>query len=169
MARKKPELPLDNNTQKETKEKLKKPGKEKKEKTDKKDTKKLTIKEKAFCREYAKSGNGLQSIKKAGYKYKTDSSATSAASILLRKPLISAEINRLMIKKEEHSIMSGKEVMEMFTKIANGKIKDQFGLDASLNDRLKALQEIAKRTVDIENRLKGVPDANVTIKLDWTE
>lgn len=111
----------------------------------------------------------MQSIKKAGYKYKTDSSATSAASILLRKPLISAEINRLMIKKEEHSIMSGKEVMEMFTKIANGEIKDQFGLDASLNDRLKALQEIAKRTVDIENRLKGVPDANVTIKLDWTE
>jgi len=131
--------------------------------------KKLTIKEKAFCREYAKTGNGLQSIKKAGYRYKTDNSATNAASMLLRKPLISAEITRLMEKKEEHAIMSATEVMEMFTKIANGEIKDQFGLDASLNDRLKALQELAKRTVDIENRIKGVPDGNINIKLDWTE
>jgi len=134
-----------------------------------KNLKKLTIKEKAFCREYAKTGNGLQSIKKAGYRYKTDNSATNAASMLLRKPLISAEITRLMEKKEEHAIMSATEVMEMFTKIANGEIKDQFGLDASLNDRLKALQELAKRTVDIENRIKGVPDGNINIKLDWSE
>lgn len=128
---------------------------------------KLTIKEKAFCREYAKSGNGLQSLRKAGYNYKTDNSATSAASQLLRKERIQNEIARLMQKKEEHAVMSAQEVMEMFTKIANGEIKDQFGLDASLNDRIKALQELAKRTIDIENRMKGTPDGVINIKLDW--
>ena len=128
---------------------------------------KLTIKEQAFCREYAKSGNGLQSLRKAGYNYKTDNSATSAASQLLRKERIQNEIARLMQKKEEHAVMSAQEVMEMFTKIANGEIKDQFGLDASLNDRIKALQELAKRTIDIENRMKGTPDGVINIKLDW--
>ena len=48
-----------------------------------------------------------------------------------------------------------------------GEIKDQFGLDASLNDRTKAAQELAKRTVDVENRIKGVPDTQISIKLDW--
>lgn len=128
---------------------------------------KLTIKEKAFCREYVKTGNGFQSLRKAGYNYKTDNSATSAASQLLRKERIQNEIARLMQKKEEHAVMSAQEVMEMFTKIANGEIKDQFGLDASLNDRIKALQELAKRTIDIENRIKGTPDGVINIKLDW--
>ena len=131
--------------------------------------KKLTIKEKAFCREYVKSGNGLQSIKKAGYKYKTDNASSNAASLFLKKPEIQDEIKRLMEKKEDHSIMTGKEVMELFSAIARGEVKDQFGLDASLNDRLKAMNEIAKRTVDIENRMKGIPDSNVSIKLDWTD
>jgi len=131
--------------------------------------KKLTIKEKAFCREYVKSGNATQSMQKAGYKYKTEASAATSATILLRKPEIQAEINRLMEKREDHSIMTGKEVMELFSAIARGEIKDQFGLDASLNDRLKAMNEIAKRTVDIENRMKGIPDSNVSIKLDWTD
>jgi phage terminase small subunit len=135
--------------------------------SDSKQNNKLTIKEKAFCREYVKSGNGLQSLKKAGYNYKTDGCATSAASRLLRKERIRVEIARLTEKKEEKAIMTSAEVMEMFTKIANGEIKDQFGLEASLNDRLKALQELAKRTIDIDNRLKGVGDNNITVKLDW--
>lgn len=135
--------------------------------SDSKQNNKLTIKEKAFCREYVKSGNGLQSIKKAGYNYKNDGTAMAAASRLLRKRNVTVEIDKLMKKKEEKAIMTSAEVMEMFTKIANGEIKDQFGLEASLNDRLKALQELAKRTVDIDNRLKGVGDNNITVKLDW--
>ena len=128
---------------------------------------KLTIKEKAFCREYAKSGNGTQAVYKAGYKYKNDNTAGNAACLLLKKPKIQSEIKRLTEQKEKKSIMSAQEVMEMFTKIANGEIKDQFGLDASLNDRIKALQELAKRTIDIENRIKGTPDGVINIKLDW--
>lgn len=129
--------------------------------------KKLTIKEKAFCREYAKSGNGSEAVVKAGYKPTSVASGSAISTRLLKKVSIQEEIKRLTDQKEKKSIMSAQEVMEMFTKIANGEIKDQFGLDASLNDRIKALQELAKRTIDIENRIKGTPDGVINIKLDW--
>lgn len=128
----------------------------------------LTIKEKAFCREYAKTGNGGQSVIKAGYKAKDINSASTTASRLLQKPGVQAEITRIMDKKEKKAIMDANEVMELLTAIARGEVKDQFGLDASLNDRLKAVDQIAKRTVDIENRLKGVPDNQINIKVDWS-
>ena len=129
----------------------------------------LTIKEKAFCREYAKTGNGQKSATKAGYAEKT---ARQTASQLLTKPYIKEEIGRLMQKKEEKAIMDGQEVMEWFTRIARGEVKDQFGLDASLNDRLKAFQEIAKRTIDIDKKIEmnkqGIADNTVNIKIDWS-
>lgn len=138
-----------------------------KKKTDNDKPKKLTIKEKAFCREYAKTGNGTQSVKKAGYTAKNDNVASSKANQLLRKVEIQDEIGRIVGTKEHKSIMDAQEVMELYSAIARGEVKDQFGLDASLNDRIKAMNEIAKRTVDIENRIKGVPDNQVVIKLDW--
>lgn len=132
----------------------------------------LTIKEKAFCREYAKTGNGTQSIIKAGYKVKDENSASVISSRLLGKVMVKEEIGRLMEKKEEKAIMTSQEVMQMFTDIAQGKIKDQFGLDASLNDRLKALQELAKRTIDIDKKIEmnkqGIADNTVNIKIDWS-
>ena len=87
--------------------------------------------------------------------------------MLLKKPQIQLEIKRLNEKKERAAIMSAQEVMEHFTAIARGEEKDQFGLDISANDRLKALAELAKRTIDIDNRIKGVPDQNVSIKVNW--
>lgn len=131
------------------------------------DPNKLTIKEKAFCKEYIKTGNGTQAIKKAGYTVKNANVAASKANVLLRKDKIQAEIHRLMAPAEKKAIMDAQEVMELFSAIARGEVKDQFGLDASLNDRLKAMNEIAKRTVDIDNRLKGIPDTSSQIKIDW--
>lgn len=127
----------------------------------------LTPREKAFCRAYIKSGNGNEAVRKAGYKPTTDSSASSIASRLLRRDAVKAEITRLNERKDVKAIADAQQVMEFLTKVMNGEVLDQFGLDASLNDRLKAAQELAKRTVDIDNRVKGVPDNTVTIKVDW--
>lgn len=127
---------------------------------------KLTQKELSFCKHYVETGNGLQSVLQAGYKY-SDKAAGVEATRLLKKDRVRKEIDRLNKIKESSAIMSSQQVMEMFTKIANGEIKDQFGLDASLNDRLKALQELAKRTIDIDNKIKGTPDMNVQITVDW--
>ena len=132
------------------------------------ETRPLNEREKIFCREYVKTGNGQQSALKAGY---TERSAKSTASRLLTRRNVKEEISRLSQKREDKAIADAEEVMRTFTQIARGEIKDQFGLDASLNDRLKALQELAKRTIDIDKRIelnnKGVSDNTVTIKLDW--
>lgn len=124
----------------------------------------LTEQQKIFCREYVKTGNGQQSAIKAGYKKET---ARHQASQLLTRQHIKDEIARLNERREAKAIMDAQEVMELFSAIARGEVKDQFGLDASLADRLKAMNEIAKRTVDIDNRIKGVPDTTVQIKIDW--
>ena len=141
------------------------------DKVDKKTTNKkattLSIKEKAFCRYYIELGNGTQAIYKAGYKYKNDSTAGAAANELLKKPKIYREITRLENIKARPTIMSGQEVMEHFSAIARGEEKDQFGLDISAGDRIKALTELAKRTIDIENRVNGKADQKVEICLNW--
>jgi len=127
----------------------------------------LSAKEQAFCREYVNCANGTQAVHKAGYHAQSDNTASTISTRLLKKDKVQKEIARLQELKNTAAIMSGQQVMEMFTKIANGEIKDQFGLDASLNDRLKALQELAKRTIDIDNKIKGTPDMNVQITVDW--
>ena len=126
----------------------------------------LNEREKVFCREYVKQGNGQQSALTAGYAKK---SARQTASRLLTRRNVQQEIARLSQKREQKAIMDANEVMELYSAIARGEVKDQFGLDASLADRIKAMNEIAKRTVDIENRVKGVPDQNtqLNITLHW--
>lgn len=70
---------------------------------------------------------------------------------------------------EKKSIATAQDVMEFFTKAMNGDIKDQFGLEATLGDRLKAGVELAKRTVDIDNKLAGKTDPNINITLSWED
>ena len=57
-----------------------------------------------------------------------------------------------MKQLEKETTATAQEVMEFFTSVMRGEVADQFGLDASIADRTRAAQELAKRTVDIENR-----------------
>ena len=129
------------------------------------DENRLTARQKAFCQFYAELNNGTQAAIKAGYAEKT---ANVRASQLLTNSNIRNEITRLQKEIKNKSIASAQEVMEYFTKVMNGEIKDQFGLEAPLSERTKAAQELAKRTVDWENRLQGGADTVVQIKLDWS-
>jgi len=129
----------------------------------------LNPREQAFCREYIKTANGKQAAIKAGYAPKN---AAITASKLLTRANVKKKIGELTEKRDMKAIADGEEVMRTFTAIARGEVKDQFGLDASLNDRIKALQELAKRTVDIDKKIElskqGVADNQITIKLDWS-
>lgn len=73
-----------------------------------------------------------------------------------------------MMEARTQSVAAATEVMQYFTRVMRGEEKDQFGLDAPLSERTKAAQELAKRTVDIENRMNGVTDQKVEIKLNWS-
>lgn len=127
----------------------------------------LTEKELLFIDEYLESGNIVQSVRKAGYNATSDKSACSIGSRLLKRDRVRKEIDSRREKMTEARIATAQEVMEYFTKVMNGEIKDQFGLDAPLAERTRAAQELAKRTVDIDNRNKGQADAKVEINLNW--
>ena len=55
---------------------------------------------------------------------------------------------------EESRIASGDEVMKFFTSVMRGEIKDAFGLDPPLQERMNAAKELAKRTVDINKQIE---------------
>lgn len=130
-----------------------------------KDSKGLSARERLFIDKYIETSNAKQSAIYAGYSERT--ADVTGCQVLVR-PRVKEEIRRRQEKMAEKSIATAKQVMEYFTKVMNGEIKDQFGLDAPLSERTKAASELAKRTVDLENRVNGKPDTVVQIKLDWS-
>lgn len=144
---------------------------EKEKQTNKKENKRittkdtpLTAKEQAFINYYIESNNGKQSAIRAGYSEK---SAEVLASRLLSKVNVANTIAEIRAKMRKDSIATGEEVMEYFSKVMRGEILDQFDLEPSLAERTRAAQELARRTVDIENRAKGNPDNKIEINLNW--
>lgn len=110
---------------------------------------KLTPKQKAFCDEYLICGNATEAAKKAGYSEKT---AMSIGSENLRKPQILSYIKERQKQIESSRIADVKEVMEYFTAVMRGEVKDQFDLDVSVADRMAAGKEIMKRIEKTEGQ-----------------
>ena len=126
----------------------------------------LTIKEAKFIDEYIASGNGSQSVVAAGYK----GIPAILANQLLHKLYISEEIQHRMTQHEKDSIASREEIMQFWTDMMRGKILDQFDMPTTNSDKLKAAAELAKRGMDIEDRIRekatsGAPE--IKISLDW--
>ena len=61
------------------------------------------------------------------------------------KPAIKQYIAERMQPDDEKRIADADEVLQYLSDVMRGKVKDQFGLDASLQDRTKAAQELMKR------------------------
>lgn len=104
--------------------------------------KKLTPKQKAFADYYIETGNATESAIKAGYNKKT---ARQIGSMNLTKVDIKQYIEERLSKIEDERIAKGEEVLQYLTKVMRGEEKDQFGLDASLQDRTKAAELLGKR------------------------
>ena len=121
----------------------------------------LSMRQWKFVSAYIEHGELTEAAKQIGM-------STSWGEIQLNLPNVLAEIKRQKDKIMDDSIMSAKEVMQYFTKVVRGEIKDQFGLEAPLAERTKAAVELAKRTIDIDNRAKGVADNVTQIKIDWS-
>ena len=124
---------------------------------------KLTVKQHYFIDKYVELGNARQAGLEAGYSEKhIDQNINS----LLNKLYIQDEIKFRIDKRQNESIATGEQVMEFFSKVMRGEVKDQFGLEAPLSERLKAANELARRTVDIENKINGKADNKVTVTLN---
>lgn len=109
----------------------------------------LTPKQQAFCDYYLETGNAAEAARRAGYKPK-NARATGAEN--LTKPDIAAYIKERQEQLASERIANITEVMEFFSAVLRGEVKDQFGLDAQLADRLNAGKELVKRYERVENR-----------------
>ena len=127
--------------------------------------KKLTPKQKAFCDYYIETGNATEAAIKAGYSKKT---AKVIGNENLSKPYLKAYIEERLKELCDKRIAKGEEVLQYLTKVMRGEEKDQFGLDASLQDRTKAAELLGKRYRLFVDKVEQKVDATVnsTAKLD---
>ena len=112
----------------------------------------LTPKQKAFADYYIECGNSTEAARKAGYSAKA---SRFIGSENLTKPNISAYIAERMQAQNEARVASADEVLQFFSSVMRGEVKDQFGLDAALSDRLNAGKELMKRYAAADNTARS--------------
>lgn len=122
---------------------------------------KLTPKQRAFADYYIETGNATEAARRAGYK-----KPNVQGSQNLEKLSIKSYIEERVKASDEKRIAKGEEVLEYLTKVMRGEEKDQFGLDASLQDRTKAAELLGKRYRLFVDKVEQKVDVNATTKLD---
>ncbi|MBP5412879.1 MAG: terminase small subunit [Bacteroidales bacterium] len=147
---------------------------------------KITKKQSKFIDLYIDTANLTQAYEQAGFNITIPDKINSIsnpkkrqheirqyiavqAKELQRSAKIQAELKkRLEIRRLEDSARAG-EVMFFLSEVMRGNIKDQFGLDAPLSERTRAAVELAKRTIDLENKLNGKEtNPNIQISINWS-
>lgn len=119
------------------------------------DVKPLTMLELAFVSCYiANGGNGTQAAREAGYKGKSDNALARRASDLLRQENVNGEISYRLKMREEAMIAKPAEILQFYTSVMRGEVLDQFGIEASLDTRIKAANELARHQIEIPLRLE---------------
>ncbi len=96
--------------------------------------KKLTNKQRAFCREYMIDLNATQAAKRAGYSKKT---AYSMGQRLLKNVEIQKFLKKLQNKQEKRASMNADEIIERLERIARKTPK--------VRDKIKAMELLGKR------------------------
>ena len=131
---------------------------------DEKDYNKLTEKQKRFIDYYIETANATESAKRAGYSSKTAKNI-GAENLTKLNYFIQERLQQL----ENNRIASQEEVLQYLTKVMLGEEKDQFGLDASLQDRTKCAELLGKRYGTFKEKVEVAGNIPVVITDDITE
>lgn len=126
---------------------------------------KLSEKQKAFCDYYLELGNATEAYKRA-YKCTNDITARTNANKNLRKPTISKYVNERLKEIESKRIAKPEEVLQYLTKVMRGEEKDQFGLEATLQDRTKAAELLAKRYKVLEKNNSKLSEEKERLEIE---
>ena len=102
----------------------------------------LKGKQKKFADEYLLSWNAADAARKAGY---SENSAASIGSENLRKPQIAAYIRARAQARDAVTVAAEEELMAFLSSVVRGNVMDQFGLEPTLADRLRAAENLMKR------------------------
>jgi phage terminase small subunit len=116
----------------------------------------LSARESKFISLFVANGNVNKSLREAGLTMRA----------IAGKDYITDEITYRLDQLKKETIADADEIMQYFTAVMRGQVKDQFGLDAPLGERTAAARELAKRIVDVtEDVDTTVPEIKVT--LNW--
>ena len=126
----------------------------------------LTESESRFIDDYCVNGVARQAYLVA-YPNSNPKNAHQNAWRLLNKEYVASEIQHRLELAKTQSIADANEIMQYFTDVMRGEKKDQFGLEAPLAERTKAAIELAKRQIDIPQRLSNNEPPQLKIVLDW--
>ena len=122
--------------------------------------------ESKFIDEFMQHGNQTLAVINAGYKTKQPS---RYGSDLLRKGKIQQEIERRRKERESKRIASATEILQFYTSVMRGEVLDQFGIEASLDTRIKSANELAKHQIEMPLKLeqKNITNNIGTIQLNF--
>lgn len=124
----------------------------------------LTEKQKRFIDYYIELGNATEAAIRAGYSEKT---ARSIGCENLTK--LDTFIKAKLDVKDNERIASQDEVLEYLTRVMRGEEKDQFNLDASLQDRTKCAELLGKRWGTFKDKVEHSGAIPVVIEDDIKE
>ena len=127
---------------------------------------KLSLKEYQFINSFLVNGDVALAAKDAGYEIKEGSSYKAMGNKILKRDYIYEELMFRLEELDQDAIADANEIMEYFTGVMRGDIKDQFGLDAPLSERTSAAKELAKRLIDVPAKATE-NDKAINIVLDW--
>ena len=102
----------------------------------------------------ANGGNGTQAAKDAGFRCKSDVAFSRRASDLLRQSGVNAEISYRLQQVEDAKTAKRAEILQFYTSVMRGEVLDQFGIEASLDTRIKAANELAKHMIELPMKLE---------------
>lgn len=119
-----------------------------------------SAKEEAVVREYYKT-HLLAKSYQAVYPGASKAVATARAKEILEKPE-NVEYMKLLIERNaKKGFASLDRVKSFLSDVMEGRVKDQFGLDASLSDRIKAAEDIIR----CEGGFKDKSEVNVNLNV----
>ena len=115
----------------------------------------LSPKEDRFISLYIKYGDAKQAAQEAGYTIRAevknkDAQYAKKGKQLLSKDYIRDEIGFRAEEFRNTQIADTKEVLMYLTRVMRGQEKDQFNLDASLQERTNAAKELNRRLHELE-------------------
>ena len=131
---------------------------------------KITTQQLLFIQNYITNGfNATQAAIDANYHSKSRDGVGKQASALLSRPEISEEISLRLKAQEDAKIASATEILQFYTSVMRGEVLDQFGIEASLDTRIKAANEMAKHKIEIPMKLeqKNITNNIGTIQLNF--
>lgn len=102
----------------------------------------------------ANGGNGTQACIEAGIKCRSQNGYARRASELLRQANVRAELSARLQAIEDEKIAKPAEILQFYTSVMRGEVLDQFGIEASLDTRIKAANELAKQQIELPMRLE---------------